>query len=196
MADILGFSFLNTGSMYRASALAVTRAGISLENGAEAAALLNSHSFAFTPENGILLDGTDVTALINTAEMGEAASIISTRREVRTFLVRLQRLYAEGRNTVAEGRDMGTVVFPDAFMKVYVVADAPVRARRRLRDFGGGDMTEMVRQVIARDRRDRFRLDSPLRVSPGSFWLDGTSMTLDRQVSAVIEEYRRLAGES
>lgn len=195
VADLLGFSFLNTGSMYRASALAVRRAGLSLERGAEAAAFLQSRTFGFTPGNGILLDGEDVTPLINTAEMGEAASIISALREVRVFLVKLQRLYADGRNTVAEGRDMGTVVFPDAFMKVYVVADAPVRARRRLRDLGGGDMGEMVRQVLRRDRRDRFRPDSPLRVSPGAYWLDGTHMSLAQQVDDVVAEYRRLAGE-
>lgn len=192
MADLLGFSFLNTGSMYRASALAVKRAGLSLEKGAEAAELLTSLTFGFTTENGILLDGVDVTDLINTAEMGEAASILSAQREVRVFLVKLQRLFARGRNTVAEGRDMGTVVFPDAFMKVYVVADAPVRARRRLRDLGGSDMNEMIRQVIRRDRRDRFRADSPLRVSPGAYWLDGTHMSLAQQVDAVVTEYKRL----
>jgi len=180
--------------MYRASALAVKRAGLSLEKGSEAAALLSSHTFGFTADNGILLDGADVTGLINTAEMGEAASILSAQREVRVFLVRLQRLFAEGRDTVAEGRDMGTVVFPDAFMKVYVVADAAVRARRRLRDLGGGDMGEMIRQVIRRDRRDRFRADSPLRVAPGAYWLDGTHMSLAQQVDDVVAEYRRLAG--
>lgn len=180
--------------MYRASALAVKRAGFSLERGPEAVELLASHTFGFTPDNGILLDGTDVTEAINTAEMGEAASILSARPEVRVFLVKLQRLFAEGRNTVAEGRDMGTVVFPDAFMKVYVVADAPVRARRRLRDLGGGDMGEMVRQVIRRDRRDRFRSDSPLRVAPGAYWLDGTHMSLAQQVEDVVAEYRRLDG--
>jgi len=90
---------------------------------------------------------------------------------------------------------MGTVVFPDAFMKVYVVADAAVRARRRLRDLGGGDMGEMIRQVIRRDRRDRFRADSPLRVAPGAYWLDGTHMSLAQQVDDVVAEYRRLAGD-
>lgn len=182
--------------MYRASALVVMRAGILLDDGPAAAALLESHSFGFTPENGITLDGRDVTGLINTAEMGEAASILSARPQVRAFLVNLQRLFSRDRNTVAEGRDMGTVVFPDAFMKVYVVADAPVRARRRLRDLGEGEMGEMVRQVIRRDRRDRFRPDSPLRVSPGAFWLDGTHMTLAQQVEAVLARYALLENRS
>lgn len=178
--------------MYRASALAVSRAGLPLEDGAGAVALLNTHTFSFTPDNRILLDGADVAHLINTAEMGEAASVISAQREVRAFLVGLQRLFAEGRSTVAEGRDMGTVVFPDAFMKVYVVADAPVRARRRVRDLGGGDISQMARQVLRRDRRDRFREDSPLRAAPGALWLDGTAMSLEQQVSAVIEAYRAM----
>lgn len=176
--------------MYRASALAISRAGLPLDDGAGAAALLNTHEFSFSQENGILLDGEDVTGLINTAEMGEAASVISAQREVRAFLVGLQRLFARGGNTVAEGRDMGTVVFPDAFMKVYVVADAAVRARRRVRDLGGGSISEMARQVLRRDRRDRFREDSPLRAAPGAVWLDGTAMTLEQQVEAVVNAYR------
>jgi len=181
--------------MYRASALAVSRAGVSLDNGVMAAKVLDSHTFSFSPEGAVLLDDEDVSGLIHTAEMGEAASIISTQPQVRVFLVKLQRLFGQGRNTVAEGRDMGTVVFPNAFLKVYVVADAPVRARRRIQDLGGGDMGEMARQVIRRDRRDRFRPDSPLRLPPGAMWLDGTFMSLSRQVSEVIREYRRIAGE-
>lgn len=182
--------------MYRAASLAVTRAGISLHAPDEAVRALRAHRFQFSPDNRILLDGEDVSGLIHTAEMGEAASVLSAHSQVRGFLVGLQRLFAEAGNTVAEGRDMGTVVFPHAFLKVYVVADAPVRARRRVKDLGGGDMAEMARQVLRRDRRDRFRADSPLRLPPGAIWLDGTFMSLSQQVSQVLTEYRRLSAES
>ncbi len=196
MAEHLGFSFLNTGAMYRASALAAMQAGIPLDDGPAVAALLESHTFGFTPENGVTLDGRDVTGLIAAPGIGEAASIISAESRVRAFLVKLQRLFSRNRNTVAEGRDMGTVVFPDAFLKVYVVADAPVRARRRLKELKSGDMGETVRHVLRRDRRDRFRQDSPLRVPPGAFWLDGTQMTLEEQVEAVLTRYAMLEARS
>jgi cytidylate kinase len=103
----------------------------------------------------------------------------------------MQRAFGQKHNTVAEGRDTGTVVFPGADLKVYVVADIAIRAVRRLRDLGGGGMTEMVSAMFRRDHRDRNRDESPLRLPPGALWLDGTSMTVAGQVEFVLDHYRR-----
>ncbi len=176
--------------MYRASAFLVMEKGIDLSNGNEAAHCISEHSIQI--ENGsIYLDGRDISGLIRTPEAGEAASIISSHREVRLQMVQLQREFGSTHNTVAEGRDMGTVVFPEAALKVYVVADIAIRVFRRLRDIGGDQVSQMVTSMFRRDYRDRNREESPLRLPPGALWLDGTSMTVDGQVRFVIDHYRR-----
>ena len=175
--------------MYRASAFLVAASGIDLNDGEKAVAFLRQHSIDVSSK-GIFVDGDDVSGNIRTAAAGEAASIISAHRPVREYMVFLQRAFGEKHNTVAEGRDMGTVVFPDASLKVYVVADIAIRAWRRLRDLSGGDMDSMVHSVFRRDYRDRNRTESPLRLPPGAIWLDGTSMSVNEQVNFVLHHYR------
>jgi cytidylate kinase len=180
--------------MYRASAFLVKRYGIDPARGSSAAELISGHSIDVS-SRGVFLDGEDISREIRTPEISEASSVISAHPEVRAELVRLQKAFGGTHDTVAEGRDMGTVVFPDADLKVYVVADIAIRAMRRLRDLGGGSMTEVVRAMFRRDHRDRNRADSPLRLPPGALWLDGTFMTVDDQVRFVIRHYRRLPSQ-
>ncbi len=175
--------------MYRASAFLVSASDINLQDGQAAAVFLRDHSIDVS-SRGIYVDGEDVSGNIRTAAAGEAASIISAHRPVREYMVSLQRAFGEKYNTVAEGRDMGTVVFPDAALKVYVVADIAIRAWRRLRDLDHGDMDSMVHSVFRRDYRDRNRSESPLRLPPGALWLDGTSMSVSEQVDFVLNHYR------
>lgn len=190
----MSFEYLDTGAMYRASAFLVSASGIDLQDGQAAAAFLSDHSIDVSSK-GIFVDGEDISGSIRTAAAGEAASIISAHRPVREYMVSLQRAFGEKHNTVAEGRDMGTVVFPDASLKVYVVADIAIRAWRRLRDLNQDDMDSMVHAVFRRDFRDRNRLESPLRLPPGALWLDGTSMSVNEQVNFVLNHYRGKCGK-
>lgn len=176
--------------MYRASAFLVAASGVDPRDGARASALIASHSIDVS-SNGIFLDGKDISDQIRTPEIGEAASVISAHGQVRKQMVSLQKAFGNKYNTVAEGRDMGTVVFPDAVLKIYIVADIAVRAWRRLNDLGYDDMDSMVHSVFKRDHRDRNRDESPLRLPPGAVWLDGTSMTVDQQVDFVMGQYAR-----
>ena len=175
--------------MYRASAFLVTASGIDPYDGVAASSLLLNHSVDVS-SRGVFLDGDDISGKIRTQVIGEAASIISAHCEVRKYMVALQRAFGKKYNTVAEGRDMGTVVFPDATLKVYVVADIAIRALRRLKDLGNDDMDSMVHSVFRRDYRDRNRYESPLRLPPGALWLDGTSMSVNQQVNFVLDYYR------
>jgi len=177
--------------MYRASAFLVSNSGVDITNGDAAAALLMEHCIDVS-SRGVFIDGEDVAGSIRTSSVGEAASVISAHHQIREQMVLLQRAFGNKHNTVAEGRDMGTVVFPGASLKVYVVADIAVRALRRLKDLGDSDMDKMVHSVFRRDHRDRNRSESPLRLPPGAVWLDGTGMSVADQVSFVLEHYRKL----
>ncbi len=176
--------------MYRASAFLVSESGIDIQDGSAASALLLKHTIDVS-SRGVFLDDEDISGLIRTPAVGEAASIISTHPSVREAMVCLQRAFGLKHNTVAEGRDMGSVVFPDATLKVYIVADIAIRAIRRLKDLGDNDMSKMVHSVFKRDYRDRNRSESPLRLSPGALWLDGTNMTVNQQVVFILDHYRQ-----
>ena len=194
MAERLGFSYLDTGAMYRASALLSLRSSIPLDDPEKVAENIRRHSIDIV-DGRVMLDRQDVSTLIRTMEIGDAASIISSGSPVRREMVRLQREFGRSRDTVAEGRDMGTVVFPDAFLKVYVVADVAVRVTRRWREMRAAgtlpDYGELLNAQLTRDRRDRTRQDSPLRLAPGAFMLDSSLMSIETQVETVIEMYLR-----
>ncbi len=184
--------------MYRTASLLALRLGIDPSDGSALSAALDSHSIRI--EKGrALLDSEDVSALIRTPQVDEAASLASASGGVRRAMVRLQRLFSEGRDLVAEGRDMGTVVFPGACLKVYVVADLATRVVRRLRDLPGGpggalSFGEVAEGLIRRDRRDRERSDSPLRPAPGACWIDTTLLSVREQVDMVTGLYRAEKG--
>lgn len=195
---MLGFDYLDTGAMYRMAALLSARNG-SGSDGEALAALIESHEISLL-HGGAFLDGENVSTCIRTPAIGEAASLLSAQPGVRRAMVRKQREFASGRNLVAEGRDMGTVVFPDAVLKVYVIADLAVRAVRRLREQGadaaGGSkgFASVVASLMKRDRRDRERSDSPLRPAPDAILLDTSLMTVAEQVERVVSLYRAMSG--
>lgn len=179
--------------MYRASALLAIRNKISLNDYDRVASEIRLHSIDI--RNGsVLLDDEDVSSLIRTTAISDAASVISSGPPVRREMVALQREFAERHDTVAEGRDMGTVVFPDADLKVYVIADVAVRVIRRWREIMArgeeADFDVLLRSQLNRDRRDRSREDSPLRLSPGAVMLDSTLMSISQQAEAVLGMFR------
>jgi cytidylate kinase len=184
--------------MYRTAALLASRSGLPFSDGHALARLVSAHSIDVGPR-GVFLDGNDVSEEIRAPFVSEAASLVSTHPDVRRAMVALQRGYASSRDMVAEGRDMGTVVFPGATLKVYVIADVAVRASRRLKELRrAGDTSSfdaITEALLARDRRDRERADSPLRPVPSSLWLDTTLQSVAGQVEFVVAAYRSLRAE-
>ncbi len=187
--------------MYRAVALAAVRDGVAMppdEAGrrriAELAATADLVLRGGVDDLEVLLDGDDVTAAIRTPEVARAASIVSALPEVRRELVRLQRRLGAASGGVVEGRDIGTVVFPDADLKVYLTAGVDVRARRRHAELAARGVEVTLERVLAdqreRDARDSGRADSPLRPAPDAIILDTSSLPEDE----VVAELVRLAG--
>ncbi|HUJ35781.1 MAG TPA: (d)CMP kinase [Solirubrobacteraceae bacterium] len=185
VAGALGFTYLDTGAMYRAVALA---AG---ERGAPAASIAGS--LKIEPGERILLDGRDVTDAIRTPEVSEAASQVAAEPSVRAAIAAEQRRLLARGDWVAEGRDIGTVVAPEAEVKVFLTADPAERARRRAAELGVDEATVLAEQTI-RDERDRTREHSPLVPAEGAIEVDTTGMTLpeviDRVVALVLSKAR------
>jgi cytidylate kinase len=177
VATKLGFTYLDSGSMYRAVALAALRAG------AEPAEVAPK----VTIEVGarVLLNGTDVTAEIRTPEVSEAASRAASQPEVRAAMVAQQRRLMSDGDWVAEGRDIGTVVVPDAAVKVFLTARPEARAARRAAELGGDAATVLAEQVI-RDQRDSEREHSPLRPADDAVTIDTTDLSFDEAVDRVV----------
>ena len=202
LATRLGFAHVDTGAMYRAVGVLAHDQGIGLDDDAALAAALADWRFELDPGQGrILVDGRDLSAVIRRPDAGELASRVSTRPVVRERLVALQRLLGAAGGVVMDGRDIGTVVFPDALVKLYLTASPAVRAERRakeLRALGEQvDEAALARDLAERDRRDAARTHSPLRPAPDAVVLDTTNLTLDAVVDAMEGVARaRLAGRS
>jgi CMP/dCMP kinase len=182
IADRLGFACLDTGAMYRAVALAALRCGVSCDDAAAVSAILPTIRIEM-PQDRVRLNGEDVTEAIRAPEVSQGASKVAAIPQVRAALVEQQRLLAKGRNIVCEGRDQGTVVFPDAPVKFYITADVRIRAERRYRELiAKGTATTLEREVAEleeRDRRDSQRADGPLRQPPDAVRIDTTHLNPD-----------------
>jgi cytidylate kinase len=177
VARELGFTYLDTGAMYRAVGLACTQ-----EQGAPAEI---AKRIGIESGNRVLIDGRDVTAAIRTPEVSEAASRVAADQSVRDVLVAKQQAIMADGDWVAEGRDIATVVAPDAAVKVFLTADANERARRRVAE-RGGDHVQVRRQQDDRDRRDATGARSVHEPAPDAVPVDTTGLTLDEVVAQVI----------
>jgi cytidylate kinase len=181
VADALGFTYLDSGSMYRAVALAAVQRGVSAAVAAPGARIELGDS--------LLLDGRDVGAEIRTPEISKAASVAAADPTVREAVVAQQRRLLSAGDWVAEGRDIGTVVAPDAEVKVFLTADPEERARRRAAELGVDPATVLAEQTI-RDERDSTREHSPLRPASDAITVDTTGLTLEQSVERVVELVR------
>jgi cytidylate kinase len=178
VAAALGFTYLDTGAMYRCVALA------SLRRSVPAAQLAPELKISLGER--VLLDGEDVSDAIRTPEVSERASEVAAEPAVRRAMVDQQRgLMSRGGDWVAEGRDIGTVVMPDAELKIFLTADPAERAARRAAELGLDTATVLAEQSI-RDERDRSRADSPLRPAPGAVELDTTGLPLEQVVAHIV----------
>jgi cytidylate kinase len=190
LAKHFGLLNLETGAMYRAFALKVLRMGLSLdESGSleELAAETQIRLEAGEEENRVLLDDEDVTGLIRNQTVTDAASRVSVFPAIRAWMVRLQQEMGAAGGVVMEGRDIGTVVFPHADAKIFLDAAPEVRGMRRFDQLGPKPAVqpeEVIRDLHARDERDRNRPDSPLKPAPDAVLLDSTDMTLEEAVKA------------
>ena len=184
VARALGFTYLDSGAMYRCVALAA------LERGEEPAAV--ARSLRAEVGERVRLDGHDVTDAIRTARVSEAASKMATDPAVRAALVERQRELMAGGDYVAEGRDIGTVVAPDAAVKVFLTAAPQERARRRARELGTDPDTVLVDQAL-RDERDRAREHSPLAPAPGAVEMDTTGLPVEEVVQRIVAMVRAAA---
>ncbi len=199
LAQRASLTRLDTGAMYRACALAARNAGIPWSDGSRLGRMCEGLSIAFRTEGEevrITLSGEDVSDAIRTPGISMGASEVSAHAPVREALVSLQRKMGEGGGVVLEGRDTGTVVFPDADAKFFLDAHAAVRALRRYREWGTGEgktYEEVLRDVLRRDIQDSTRQHSPLRVAEDAVYIDSTILTVD----GVVEEMlRRVPGTS
>lgn len=198
LAASLGFLYIDSGAMYRAVALWALRENADLADGARLAECARAARIDFTPDgSGVLLNGADVTEAIRAPEVSSAASKVSTLPEVRAALVERQRQLGATRSVVMEGRDIGSVVFPDADVKIFLDADPAARGHRRALELEQkGEAVspeEVARELEERDRRDTTRATAPLVQAPGAIYVDTTPLTID-QVEQVILELVRGTG--
>ena len=197
LARSLEFEFLDTGAMFRAVALAAMRTGVLLTDEAGLFRLLAGVRLEMVAGR-VSLDGEDVSGHIRTPEISAGSSVVAASAVVRPRLAALQRQIVAGRNFVCEGRDQGTVVFPDAACKFFLTADAEERLRRRVGDLRSrGTIVEVEKQrrdQVERDYRDSHRELAPLRPAPDAILVDSTGRTLDEVVSLMEEEVHRRMG--
>ncbi len=194
LAQKLGFEYLDTGAMYRAVTLAMLRAKIDSGDQAAVGRLAESIQIDM-PGTEVLLNGENVTELIRTLEVTCASGTVADNPAVRRRLDQLQRQVAAGRNMVCEGRDQGTIVFPESECKFFLVADPDERARRRHRELAarGEKVTfeEVLASQEARDRRDAGRAIAPMVPAADAVTIDNTRLTLDEVVARMEQHVRQ-----
>jgi cytidylate kinase len=197
VAQAMRFHYLDSGALYRLVALHALREGLSLDDEARLAGEARALEASFDGES-TLLRGTDVTQDIRAEAVGVAASQVAVLPGVRTALLSRQRAFRRPPGLVAEGRDMGTVVFPDAELKIYVTASPRTRAVRRYKQLieKGNSVTieSLLRDIRDRDARDSAREVAPLRVAADAIVLDTTDMTIAASVAFVVERYEERCG--
>lgn len=197
VAKALGFHYLDSGALYRLVALASEREGISTENAPFLSKIAATMPVSF--QNGqIMLGNEDVSDLIRAEKIGRRASELAVHPEVRQALVRLQHGFRQNPGLVADGRDMASVIFPDAGLKVFLTASAAARAERRYKQLiakgFSANMTDLLQNLMARDVRDSSRGNAPLFVVEGALILDTSELSIDQAVSQVMRWYQSLAG--
>ncbi|WP_439136317.1 (d)CMP kinase [Pseudomaricurvus sp.] len=199
LAKKLGFHLLDSGALYRLTALAAENQGISFEDNDGLAQVAASLDVVFEPSDGgvrVMLAGEDVSTTIRQEHVGMNASIVAACQPVRDALLRRQRGFAEAPGLVADGRDMGTVVFTEAPVKVFLTASSEERARRRLAQLEQAgreaDYDQILADIELRDKQDRERTSSPLKPADDAVILDSTTMTIDEVLSAVMNLVKQL----
>lgn len=199
VAKKLGWHLLDSGALYRLTALAASKHGVALDNEESVAVLAKHLDVQFIPQDeglvNTILEGEDVSLNIRTEEVGSMASKVAALPAVRQALLERQRDFAQAPGVVADGRDMGTVVFPEAPVKIYLTASAEERAKRRflqLQEKGvDGDIEAILQDIQARDDRDMNREVAPLKPAVDSLVVESTNMSIEQVLDVVMTELKR-----
>lgn len=189
LADALDLDYLDTGAMYRAVTHAALAQGLDPGAEAEVAELARKVAIDLDADGMVVVDGVDVTGAIRRPEVSSVVSVVAANQEVRMELVARQREWARKRGGgVLEGRDIGSVVFPDAVLKIYLTASTEARAARRARDESTSDERAVAADLDRRDRLDSERKHDPLMQVADAFVLDTSDLTIDEVVDRLIDE--------
>lgn len=193
VAAELGFSYLDSGALYRLTALAAQQQGVAWDDELAVARVAATLDVVFEGER-ILLDGQDASLAIRSEEMGYGASRVAALPAVRVALLERQRAFARLPGLVADGRDMGSVVFPESPLKIFLTASAQVRAERRYKQLiargEAADLSAITADLTARDERDRARAVAPLQQLPDALLLETSCMTIEQEVAQVLAWWR------
>ena len=196
VAEKLGFHYLDSGALYRLVALASEIQGIDVKNGPELGLLVPKLLILFK-NNQIILNGEDVTDAIRTENIGLRASTLAVHPEVRAALVSLQRSFCQFPGLVADGRDMASVIFPDAVLKVFLTATATARAERRYKQLIAkgisAKLSNLLQDLQERDARDSSRGAAPLVIADGAKVLETSVLSIDQAVKTVLDWYQSIA---
>ncbi len=201
VAAQLGYTYLDSGAMYRAVAVVAMERGVSTEDQDALTTLAQSLNICFENRcgvNSIIVDGIDLTQAIRTPEASRLSSVVSAVSGVRRSMVAAQRKMAANTGVVMEGRDIGTVVFPDAKVKIFLTASAGERARRRTLELQAkgvdADVNAVEAEIRERDHRDTTRADSPLMAASDAVTVDTDGLSIEQVVEAVLTVYRERVG--
>ncbi|WGE55644.1 (d)CMP kinase [Actinobacillus equuli subsp. equuli] len=194
LAEKLGFDFLDSGAIYRITALAALKAGIALDDEDRIAEVGRHLNVKFIPENGeikVILNGENVGDQIRTAEAGQNASKVAVFPKVRDALLQRQRDFSSPNGLIADGRDMGTVVFPEAQVKLFLDASAEERTKRRVKQLQekgfNANFDEILAEIKERDFRDRNRPVAPLVPAKDALLLDSTNLSIEEVIAQALE---------
>jgi cytidylate kinase len=189
LAERLKFKILDSGALYRLTGLLVNRAGNGFDNEAQAAELASSMQVEFTAD-GVILNGEDVSLAIRTESAGNDASKVAAMPAVRAALLDWQKAFAKMPGLIADGRDMGTTVFPQAPLKIFLTASAEERAQRRHKQLNekgiSSNIAALAVEIAERDERDRTRATSPLVPADDAIVIDSTSLSIDEVVQQIL----------
>ena len=195
VAEKLGFHYLDSGALYRLVGLASQKAGVGLEDGPELSKIAKNLPVKFLGSK-IILDNQDVSDDIRQEEIGKRASAVGAIKGVRAALVDRQRAFLSAPGLVADGRDMASVIFPDAVLKVFLTASAHARADRRYKQLiakgFSANIDILTRDLQERDERDMNRSDAPLAQVPGAYLLDTTNLNIEQAVNQVLTWYSKV----
>ena len=195
VAERLSYVYINTGAMYRAVALWALRSDIDVTDHLKLERLAEQARIEFQPgSTRVFLNSEDITEAISEPYVSEAASIVSAIPGVRRALVSEQRRIAEGASVVMEGRDIGTVVFPEAAVKIYLDADVQVRAERRTKEMEArgqtAEVSAIAAQIAERDKRDATRADAPMTQAPDAVYVDSSGLDAAQVAEAILRVVR------
>ena len=199
VAQRLGIMYLNTGAMYRAMTLGIVESGLDLEDIDAVQGFIADTVIGFGENNQILLNGKNVSAKVHSSAISDKVSAVSAVPDIRKAMVQVQREIASKNDCVLEGRDIGTVVIPEAKFKFFLVADVAVRAARRMKDLEAlgesWSLDELIKDILRRDELDSTRSHSPLVRADDAILIETSHLTIDETIEKIVNKITKIKNE-